>query len=208
MPRRSKISSLPTQTKLDDLVEQARACRLCAKHLPHEPRPVLRAAPGARILIVGQAPGRKVHETGIPWNDPSGDLLREWLQMPREQFYDERRIAIIPTGLCYPGTEKGADLPPRPECAPLWHPPLRAALPDLRLTLLIGRYAQAYYLGKRQGKTLAETVHNFKQFLPESFPLPHPSPRNRRWLKLNPWFESEVLPQLRKQVALALKDWR
>jgi uracil-DNA glycosylase len=206
MPRRSKISSPNTPADLDEIVRQARACRLCEQHLPHEPRPVLRAASSARILIVGQAPGRKVHETGIPWNDPSGDLLRTWLRLDRDAFYDETRIAIIPTGLCYPGTEKGADLPPRPECAPFWHPSLRAALPNIRLTLLIGRYAQAYYLGDKQGRTLAETVHRYKEFLPELFPLPHPSPRNRRWLKLNPWFESEVLPVLRKRVDLALKE--
>jgi len=190
---------------LQTLIDQARACRVCAAHLPHEPRPVLRAAATARLLIVGQAPGRKVHATGIPWNDPSGDLLRIWLQLDCEAFYDESRVAIIPAGLCYPGTEKGADLPPRPECAPLWHPPLRAALSKLRLTLLVGRYAQAYYLGNRQGKTLADTVRAYQDFLPGFFPLPHPSPRNRRWLKLNPWFEAEVLPALRKRIDLALE---
>lgn len=206
MPGPSKISypaaPLPD---FEALIEQARACRVCAVDLLHEPRPVLRASPTARLLIVGQAPGRKVHATGIPWNDPSGDLLRIWLQMDREQFYDETRVAIIPTGLCYPGTEKGADLPPRPECAPLWHPRLRAALPELRLTLLIGRYAQAYYLGSRQGKTLADTVRAYQDFLPEFLPLPHPSPRNRRWLKLNPWFEAAVVPALRRQIDLVLK---
>jgi uracil-DNA glycosylase len=190
---------------LQTLIDQARACRVCAAHLPHEPRPVLRAAATARLLIVGQAPGRKVHATGIPWNDPSGDLLRIWLQLDCEAFYDESRVAIIPAGLSYPGTEKGADLPPRPECAPLWHPPLRAALSKLRLTLLVGRYAQAYYLGNRQGKTLADTVRAYQDFLPGFFPLPHPSPRNRRWLKLNPWFEAEVLPALRKRIDLALE---
>jgi uracil-DNA glycosylase len=205
MPRPLKTSLPHTLPDLDELVRQARACRVCANRLPHEPQPVLRASPTAQLLIVGQAPGRKVHATGIPWNDPSGDLLRIWLQLDREQFYDESRVAIIPTGLCYPGTEKGADLPPRPECAPLWHPPLRAALPELRLTLLIGRYAQAYYLGTRQSKTLADTVRVYENFLPEFFPLPHPSPRNRRWLKLNPWFEAEVLPALRRQIDLALK---
>jgi len=206
MPRPSKISLPTTPADLDLLLESARACRACEAHLPHEPRPVLRASATAPLLIVGQAPGRKVHATGIPWNDPSGDLLRTWLQLDRESFYDESRVAIIPAGLCYPGTDKGADLPPRPECAPLWHPPLRAALPKIRLTLLIGRYAQAYYLGIGQGKTLADTVRTYKDFLPEFFPLPHPSPRNRRWLKLNPWFESEVLPILRKRVDLALEE--
>lgn len=193
-----------TARNLDKLLCEARACRLCADKLPHEPRPVLRASQTARLLIVGQAPGRRVHETGIPWNDPSGDLLREWLQLSREQFYDESLIAIIPTGLCYPGTEKGSDLPPRPECAPLWHPPLRAAMPDIRLTLLIGAYAQAYYLGKRRGRTLAETVAAWRDFAPDYLPLPHPSPRNRRWLKQNPWFEAEVLPMLRERVGALL----
>ncbi len=205
MPKPSKTSFPHAPPDLENLLRQARACRVCAASLPHEPRPVLRASPTAWLLIVGQAPGRKVHETGIPWNDPSGDLLRTWLQLERAAFYDESCVAIIPAGLCYPGTEKGADLPPRPECAPLWHPPLRAALPGLRLTLLVGRYAQAYYLGNRQGKTLAATVRAYEDFLPAFFPLPHPSPRNRRWLKLNPWFEAEVLPELRKQIDLALK---
>lgn len=189
---------------LDSLLREARACRLCADKLPHEPRPVLRAGSASRLLIVGQAPGRKVHETGIPWNDPSGDLLREWLQLSREQFYDESLIAIIPTGLCYPGTEKGGDLPPRPECAPHWHPRLRAALPDIRLTLLIGQYAQAYYLGERRKRTLGETVAAWREYAPEFLPLPHPSPRNRLWLKNNPWFGQEVLPMLRRRVAFIL----
>lgn len=164
----------------------------------------MRASPTAKILIVGQAPGRKVHETGIPWNDPSGDLLREWLQLTREQFYDESRIAIIPTGLCYPGTEKGSDLPPRTECAPQWHPKLRAVLPQIELTLLIGRYAQAYYLGKKCKRTLAETVAAWREYSPGYFPLPHPSPRNRLWLKKNPWFEKDVLPVLRQKTCSIL----
>jgi len=160
---------------------------------------VLRASPTARVLIVGQAPGRRVHESGIPWNDPSGDLLREWLRIAREDFYDEGRIAIVPAGLCYPGTGESGDLPPRPECAPHWHPKLRAHLPAIRLTLLLGSYAQAYYLGPRRKKTLAETVRARDEYLPEFFPLPHPSPRNRLWMKRNPWFEREVLPQLRRR---------
>jgi uracil-DNA glycosylase len=208
MQKPSKNLLLATQVDLAALVKQARACQVCAAHLPHAPRPVLRANATARLLIVGQAPGRKVHETGVPWNDPSGDLLRNWLRLSREQFYDENNIAIIPTGLCYPGTENGADLPPRVECAPLWHPPLRAALPNIRLTLLIGRYAQAYYLGNKQGKTLANTVRAYRDFLPDFFPLPHPSPRNRRWLKRNSWFELEVLPILGEWVDFALKQWR
>ena len=154
----------------------------------------------ARLLIVGQAPGRRVHETGVPWNDPSGDNLREWLRMDRAAFYDTARIAILPVGLCYPGTGRSGDLPPRPECAPLWHPRFRAALPGIGLTLLIGQYAQAYYLGKQRKKTLAGTVRCYREYLPEFFPLPHPSPRNRLWLKNNPWFLREVIPALRRRV--------
>jgi uracil-DNA glycosylase len=166
---------------------------------------VLCASPTASVLIVGQAPGRRVHESGIPWNDPSGDLLREWLRLDREAFYDERRIAIIPAGLCYPGTGESGDLPPRPECAPRWHPRLRALLPAIRLTLLVGSYAQAYYLGARRKRTLAETVRARDEYLPEFFPLPHPSFRNRLWMKRNPWFEREVLPQLRRRVKSCLR---
>lgn len=151
-------------------------------------------------MIVGQAPGRKVQETGIPWNDPSGDRLRDWLQLSRDEFYDESRIAIIPTGFCYPGKAKSGDAPPRPECAPLWHPLLRAALPEVKLTLLVGSYAQAYYLGKRSKGSLSDTVRAFKEYLPEFFPLPHPSPRNRLWLRQRPWFDTEVLPALRERV--------
>lgn len=193
-----------TMHTLDKLLLKVRACTVCAHHLPFAPRPVLRAAKTARLLIVGQAPGRKVHDTGIPWNDPSGDRLRGWLGMDRDTFYDESRIAIIPTGLCFPGTGKQGDLPPRPECAPLWHPPLLAALPHIRLTLLIGQYAQAYYLGPRRKKTLTETVAAWREYLPEYLPLPHPSPRNQMWLKRNPWFERDLLPVLRQKVSEAL----
>jgi len=192
-------------TRLDTLLSEIRACRLCEAHLPLGPRPVLRASSTARILIVGQAPGRRVHETGIPWNDPSGDRLRNWLDMTREQFYDERHIAIVPAGLCYPGSGQRGDAPPRPECAPLWHPQLRALMPKIQLTLLIGQYAQAYYLGKRRKKSLRETVQAYQDYLPEFLPLPHPSPRNQLWLKQNPWFEAEVIPLLRVQVAQALR---
>ena len=189
---------------LDALLHEVRACQVCARHLPFPPKPILRAAVSARILIVGQAPGRRVHETGIPWNDPSGDRLRDWMQVSRETFYDEKRIAIIPAGFCYPGTGPGGDLPPCPECAPLWHPRLRAALPDIRLTLLVGSYAQAYYLGARRYKTLTETVRHYRDYLPEFLPLPHPSPRNQMWLKRNPWFAAEVLPLLRELVKVQL----
>ena len=194
------------RSKIIPLLEEVAACRLCEAHLPHPPRPVVRASATARLLIVGQAPGRRVHETGIPWNDPSGDLLRAWLRLSREQFYDESRIAIVPTGFCYPGTGKNGDLPPRPECAPQWHARFLAAMPEIGLTLLIGSHAQAYYLGEKRKPTLTQTVENFEEYLPRFFPLPHPSPRNRLWLKRNPWFEKSVLPELRVIVEKILPD--
>lgn len=187
--------------KLPILLSEIRACRLCERHLPHGPRPVVQAGASARLLIVGQAPGRRVHETGIPWNDPSGDRLRDWLGIPREVFYDETRIAIVPTAFCYPGQGKSGDLPPRPECAPAWHARLLAAMPDVQLTLLIGRYAQEFYLRENGKATLTETVAAFEEYLPAYFPLPHPSPRNQAWWKANPWFERKVLPELRRRVA-------
>ena len=183
---------------------EAAACRLCSRSL--EPRPVFRVGATARVLIVGQAPGRRVHETGIPWNDPSGDVLREWLAMDRETFYDTSRIAIVPIGLCYPGTVEGADLPPMPRCAPLWQPKFRAALPRIALTLLVGGYAQKYYLGARRRRTLAQTVRAFREYLPEFFPLPHPSWRNKAWLKANPWFAKDVIPALRRRVKRCVRS--
>lgn len=182
------------------LVDEAKACTLCAAELPHAPRPVFRVGVSARLLVVGQAPGRRVHETGLPWNDPSGDVLREWLALDREAFYDTTRIAIVPAGLCYPGTVGGADLPPCRRCAPLWQPRFRAALPRIRLTLLVGSYAQAYWLGARRKASLGETVRAWREYLPEFFPLPHPSWRNRNWLRSNPWFEKRVIPALRRRV--------
>jgi uracil-DNA glycosylase len=184
------------------LLARVRACRLCEAHLPLGPRPVLRARATARLLIVGQAPGTRVHETGIPWNDRSGDRLRQWLGIDRESFYDDSRIAIIPMGFCYPGVDRnGGDRPPRPECAPHWHPPLRALLPRIELTLLVGSHAQAYYLGKRRKPTMTETVAAWRDYLPEFLPTPHPSWRNTAWLRKNPWFESDLLPVLRERVA-------
>ena len=191
---------------LENVIAEAKACRLCEEHLPLGPKPVFLVGSGARLLIVGQAPGRRVHQTGIPWNDPSGDNLRGWLAMERGAFYDTSRIAIIPAALCYPATGEGGDLPPRPECAPLWHPRFRAALPEIRLTLLVGQYAQAHYLGKRRKKTLAQTVRAWKDYVPDFLPLPHPSPRNRLWLKKNAWFEREVIPALRQCVSKVLRD--
>ena len=184
---------------LDDLLKEVRACRTCEPHLPLGPRPVLRASRSARILIIGQAPGTKVHESGIPWNDASGKRLRDWMQIGAGRFYDEKEIAIIPMGFCYPGKGKSGDLPPRPECAPLWHEQLLAGLPNLQLRLLIGKHAQDYYLGTKR-QSLAQTVQNWKDYLPDYFPLPHPSPRNIRWFKLNPWFKSEVIPSLRDEI--------
>jgi uracil-DNA glycosylase len=192
--------------KLERVLAQARACQLCAADLPHGCRPVLRASSGAGLLIVGQAPGRRVHETGIPWNDPSGDRLRSWLQIDRDRFYDVTQIAIVPMGFCYPGTDDaGADRPPRPECAPAWHPKLMPLLKGRRLTLLVGSYAQAFYLRDRRAATMTETVRRFAGYLPEFLPLPHPSWRNTGWIKRNPWFERELLPVLRERVREALE---
>ena len=185
---------------LSAVSREARACDTCAPDLPLKPKPIFRVGKTARLLIVGQAPGRRVHQSGIPWNDPSGDVLRAWLSLGRDAFYDTSRIAIVPAGLCYPGTVDGADLPPCKECAPLWQPRFRAALPDIRLTLLVGIYAQAYYLGTSRKKTLGETVRAFREYLPEFFPLPHPSWRNIGWLKRNPWFAGNVIPALRRRV--------
>lgn len=193
---------------LHAIIERARACRVCADHLPLGPRPVLRASPSARLLIIGQAPGTKVHATGIPWNDASGDRLRQWLDVDRDTFYDEGRIAIVPMGLCYPGRDpKGGDKPPRPECAPLWQAPLRAALPRVALTLLIGQYAQKWYLGRARKASMTATVAAWAEYMPRGFlPLPHPSWRNTAWLKQHPWFEADVLPVLRKTTRALLTD--
>ena len=191
--------------RLDALLREVRACTLCAPHLPLGPRPVIRASATARLLIVGQAPGTRVHESGIPWNDRSGDVLRGWLDIDRDAFYDESRIAIIPMGLCYPGRDpRGGDNPPRPECAPRWHDRLLRHLPDLRLTLLVGQYAQAHYLGTKRAASLTETVQHFRDYLPAYFPLPHPSWRNMAWRKRQPWFDAEVVPELRRRLQAAL----
>lgn len=188
---------------LHDLLHEIAGCTLCAEHLPLGPRPVVRASPTARLLIIGQAPGTKVHASGIPWDDPSGDRLRDWLQLDRETFYDAGRIAIMPMGFCYPGKGKAGDLPPRPECAERWHSLVLAAMPAVELTLLVGSYAQQYYLsGRKQGVT--ENVRQWRSALPRFFPLVHPSPRNRLWLRRNPWFEADVVPELRKRVRALL----
>jgi uracil-DNA glycosylase len=191
---------------LDRLLAEIRACRICEAHLPLGPRPVVQASATSRLLIVSQAPGRKVHETGIPFNDPSGDRLRDWLGIDRDTFYDAGKIAIAPMGFCFPGTGKGGDLPPRPECAPAWHPRLFPLLAEVRLTLAFGQYALAGLLGDRRGRTLTDTVLAWRGHLARGvLPLPHPSPRNRLWLTRNPWFETELLPELRQLVAAALR---
>ncbi len=188
---------------LTDLLQQVRTCTLCENDLPLGPRPVVRLATSSRILIIGQAPGTRVHASGIPWDDPSGDRLRDWMQLDKAEFYREQDIAIIPMGLCYPGKGKSGDLPPRKECAPQWHAPLFEHLPQHRLTLLIGQYAQNYYLPteyKKQYKTLTERVKHGHELAADVIPLPHPSPRNQLWLKRNVWFEELVLPRLRKAI--------
>ena len=191
-------------TSLPSLLKEVRACTVCAAHLPLGPRPVVQAHASARILIAGQAPGRKVHETGIPFNDVSGNRLRQWLGLSPEVFYDETRLAILGMGFCFPGTGKSGDLPPRPECAPTWRAPLLAQLKNIRLTLALGQYAMAYHLPGR-GKTLTEVVSGWQRDWPLIVPLPHPSPRNQAWLKNNPWFESELLPVLRLRIADVLR---
>lgn len=192
--------------ELTRLLERIRGCTACAAYLPLGPRPVVRASSTASVLIVGQAPGTRVHQTGIPWNDPSGDRLRAWMGVDRTTFYDERRIAIVPMGFCYPGRAASGDMPPRPECAPMWHDLLLARMPHLRLVLLAGSYAQRHYLGKQRCRSLTETVRAFGT-MPEPFlPLPHPSGRNNGWLRRNPWFEAELVPELRRRLVLALPD--
>ncbi len=190
---------------LVSLVKEINDCRICAPHLSHTPRPVLRASTGATLCIVGQAPGTRVHQTGIPFNDPSGDRLRTWMAVDRETFYDERRIAIVPMGFCFPGLNaKGADLPPRKECASTWRQRLFDQLPNIQLTLVVGAYAQHWHLDNKVRKSLTETVADWRDYLPEFLPLPHPSWRNNAWLKTNPWFESDVVPELKSRVAMII----
>lgn len=192
---------------LPALLAEIRDCAICAEHLPLGPRPVLRARETATLLIIGQAPGTKVHETGIPWNDPSGDRLRDWLQIDKETFYDENRIAIVPSGFCYPGRyPRGGDLPPRPECAPTWHPRVLAHLKNIELTLLVGSYAQQIYLKEKMARTLTETVKNWESYGAGIIPLPHPSWRTLRWQRDNPWFERDLLPVLRRRVRKCLES--
>ena len=189
------------------LYTEARACTLCVAHLPLGPRPVFQAHPEARILIAGQAPGTRVHQSGVPFDDPSGDRLRLWLGVAREDFYDETKLAILPMGFCYPGRGTSGDLPPRPECAVAWRKPMLAMMPKIGLTLAIGQHAIDWHLAGQQKSTLTETVRNWRAYWPKVIPLPHPSPRNNIWLKKNAWFEAEVVPELQKRVAAALSDY-
>ncbi len=192
---------------LERLLKDVRNCRICAEVLADGVRPVVQIHEGARILIAGQAPGRRVHESGVPFDDPSGERLRTWMGVSRETFYDPEQVAILPMGFCYPGTGKSGDLAPRPECAPAWRQPILDHLPNLKLTLVIGQYALAWHLPGPK-RPLTEVVRAWKDHRPTHLPLPHPSPRNNIWLRKNPWFEDEVLPYLRRRVKQVLKSPR
>jgi len=188
---------------MDKLLREIRHCTICASYLPCPPNPIVQAGKRSKILIIGQAPGQKVNDTGIPWNDASGNELRRWLGVGKEQFYNEDIFALVPMGFCYPGKGTTGDLPPRPECAPTWHDLLLRQMANVQLTLLIGQYAQKYYLPTPKA-TLTENVKAFREFLPVYLPLVHPSPRNKMWQKKNPWFEQDVVTELRKIVGKLL----
>ena len=190
---------------MEKLLAEIRQCKVCADYLPLGPNPILAASPKSKIVIIGQAPGKVVHQTSIPWNDKSGDNLRKWLGVDSATFYDADKIALMPMGFCYPGTGKSGDLAPRAECAPLWHSPLMEMMVVQKLVILIGQYAQNYYLGKSIRDNLTETVRNFQSYLPRYLPLPHPSPRNNIWQKKNEWFVAEVLPALKERVGDILR---
>lgn len=185
--------------QLDDLLRDVRACTICSADLPLGPRPIVQVGSAASIVIIGQAPGRRVHESGVPWHDPSGDRLRSWLGLTDDQFYDSDQVALIPMGFCFPGSATSGDKPPRPECAPQWHEPLLDHLPAERLEIIIGTYAQKRYIVS-PGRTLTETVANWQHYLPTQVVMPHPSPRNQAWFKKNPWFEAETLVDVRARV--------
>ncbi len=192
------------QDRSDALLTEIRACTLCVPHLPAGPRPIVQFSPTASIVIIGQAPGTRVHESGIPWDDASGERLRDWTGLTGDIFYDAAKIALVPMGFCYPGTGDSGDLPPRPECAPTWHERVMAVLPPGRLTLLVGSYAQARYLPQTRKQSLTARVADFGVHLPAFLPLPHPSWRSTGWMARNPWFEADLLPVLRREVAARL----
>jgi len=187
---------------LECLLEEARSCRVCATSLPLGPKPVLQLAGAARLLIIGQAPGRRVHQSGVPWDDASGRRLRDWMMVDASDFYDQSKVAILPMGFCYPGAGgNGGDRPPRPECAPLWHERLIALLPHRQLTLLVGQYAQRHYLGSKRKSSMTDTVKGFADYGPQLFPLPHPSWRSAIWMQKHPWFQQSTIPALRNAVS-------
>lgn len=192
-------------TDFQTLLQNIKQCRICEEFLDLGPNPVVSVSKKSKILVIGQAPGTKVHASGIPWDDASGKNLRKWLGVTNEQFYDPDLFGIVPMGFCYPGKGKSGDLPPRPECAPKWHTALMDHMPEVRLTLLIGQYAQGYYLGDRKKKTLTETVRNFREYLPDFLPLVHPSPRNGIWMRKNEWFEEEIVPELQSVVSEVIR---
>lgn len=193
------------QSSFLSLLTEVRACTLCEAHLPLGPRPVVQLHPQAKILIAGQAPGKKVHETGVPFNDPSGNRLREWLGVTNEEFYDAKKIALLPMGFCFPGTGKSGDLPPRPECAVAWRKQLLEQLPNLEITLVLGKYAHDYHFPNKK-LSVTELVQSWRSYWPKVIPLPHPSPRNNLWLRRNPWFESELIPELQARVSEVLSE--
>lgn len=182
------------------LLTEIRSCKVCEEHLPFPPKPVVRFSGSSKIIIIGQAPGTKVQKSGIPWDDASGERLRSWLKVEPSEFYDTKKFGIVPMGFCYPGKGKSGDLPPRPECAELWMKPIFKALKKKEIVLLIGQYSQKFFLGDRAKSTLTQTVQAWKEYLPEFFVLPHPSPRNNIWLKKNEWFEKETIPHFRKVI--------
>lgn len=190
---------------MDTLLKKIRQCEVCKTHLPFGPRPVVQLSRDSKIVIISQAPSRRVHETGIPWNDASGKKLKSWMNVTDEIFYNPSYISILPMGFCYPGKGISGDLPPRPECAPLWHPQVFKYFKHKPLILLIGQYAQRYYLKKSFKGSLTETVRNYASYLPEYFPLPHPSPRNQNWVMINKWFISEAVPELQKRIQACLQ---
>jgi uracil-DNA glycosylase len=191
-----------TARRLPSLLKEVRACTLCAAHLPLGPRPVVQVAADARILIAGQAPGSKVHASGVPFDDASGERLRQWMGLDRETFYDPHQVAILPMGFCFPGTGRSGDLPPRQECAPQWRARLLQAMPNIQLTMVIGQYAMAWHLPGQGTLSLTDTVRHWRDHWPALLPMPHPSPRNNLWLKANPWFVTDVVPALQARVRL------